>query len=206
VGSLLALRRFRGVVDLAWMYFIFSFANTMLQSVWVLYMGYRYGWTTLQVGLSLTFIGVMTAVVQGALVKRIIGWTGERKGLVIGLLTSALVMVGYGTATHGWMVYVLILVGSLGGIAGPSSQALITKHVPANEQGALQGSLSGLTSLAYIFGPILAAWSFGKCIGENAWWNLPGIAFYEAAVFLAAALALAFRSFQLDDRVGAKIA
>ena len=27
VGSLLALRRFRGVVDLAWMYFIFNFAK-----------------------------------------------------------------------------------------------------------------------------------------------------------------------------------
>jgi len=204
VGSLLALRRFRGVVDLAWMYFIYNFANTMLQSVWVLYMGYRYGWTTLQLGLSLTFVGIMTAVVQGALVKRIIGWTGERKGLVIGLLLSSLVMVGYGTATRGWMIYVLMLIGALGGISGPASQSLITKHVPPNEQGALQGSLSGLTSLAYIFGPFLAAWSFGKCIGPGARWNIPGIAFYEASVILLVALALAFRSFQLDDRVGRK--
>jgi DHA1 family tetracycline resistance protein-like MFS transporter len=45
VGSLMALRRFRGVFDLAWMYFIFKFANTMLQSIWVLYTGYRYGWS-----------------------------------------------------------------------------------------------------------------------------------------------------------------
>jgi MFS transporter, DHA1 family, tetracycline resistance protein len=205
IGSLLALRRFRGVVDLAWMYFIFNFANTMLQSVWVLYMGYRYGWTTLQLGLSLTFVGIMAAMVQGALVKRIIGLTGERMGLVLGLLVSSLVMVGYGTATHGWMIYVLILFGSLGGISGPASQALITKHVPPNEQGALQGSLSGLTSLAYIFGPFFAAWSFGKCIGVDARWQVPGIAFYEAAVILLVALALALRSFQLDDRVGARI-
>lgn len=204
IGSLLALRRFRGVVDLAWMYFIFNFANTMLQSVWVLYMGYRYGWTTLQLGLSLAFVGIMAAVVQGALVKRIIGRTGERKGLVIGLLISSLGMVGYGTATHGWMVYALILFTSLGGISGPASQALITKHVPPNEQGALQGSLSGLTSLAYIFGPFFAAWSFGKCIGAGAKWQVPGIAFYEAAVILLVALALALRSFQLDDRAGAR--
>jgi DHA1 family tetracycline resistance protein-like MFS transporter len=206
VGSLLALRRFRGVVDLAWMYFIFSFANTMLQSVWVLYMGYRYDWSTLQLGLSLALVGIMTAVVQGALVKRIIGWTGERKGLVLGLLVSSLVMVGYGTATHGWMIYVLIMVGSLGGISGPASQALITKHVPPNEQGALQGSLSGLASLAYVFGPFVAAWSFGKCIGASARWQIPGISFYEASVILLIALALALRSFQLDDRLEAKAA
>jgi DHA1 family tetracycline resistance protein-like MFS transporter len=204
VGSLMALQRFRGVVDLAWMYFIFNIANTMLQSVWVLYMGYRYGWTTLQVGLSLTFIGVLTAAVQGGLVKRIIAWTGERKGLVLGLLISALAMVGYGTATHGWMVYVVIVFGAFGGISGPASQALLTKHVPPNEQGALQGSLSGLASLSYIVGPFVGAWSFGKCIADNARWHIPGIAFYEASFLLLVALALAFRSFQLDDRLAAK--
>jgi DHA1 family tetracycline resistance protein-like MFS transporter len=201
VGSLLALRRFRGVVDLAWMFFIFNFANTMLQSVWVLYTGYRFGWTTLEVGLSLTYAGVIAVVVQGGLVKRIIAWTGERRGLILGLVLSALAMAGYGSATKGWVFYMLATVGGLGGIAGPAAQALLTKHVPPNEQGALQGSLSGLTSLAYIFGPMLAAWSFGKCIAEGAAFHLPGIAFYEASGFILIALALAFRSFQLDDRI-----
>ncbi len=65
VGSLLALRRFRGVFDLACMQFIFYFANSMLQSIWVLYTGYRYHWGAFVVGLSLTFIGVMAVVVQG---------------------------------------------------------------------------------------------------------------------------------------------
>ena len=204
VGSLMALRKFRGVVDLAWMYFIFNFSNTMLQNVWVLYMGYRYGWTTLQVGLSLTYIGVLTAVVQGGLVKKILAVTGERKGLVFGLLTSAIVMVGYGTATRGWMIYVLIAVGAFGGVSGPAAQSLITKHVPPNEQGALQGSLSGLTSLSYIFGPIIAAWSFAKCIADNARWHLPGIAFFEASACLLIAIALALRSFKLEDRKEAR--
>jgi DHA1 family tetracycline resistance protein-like MFS transporter len=205
VGSLLALRRFRGVVDLAWMYFIFSFANTMLQSVWVLYTGFRYGWTTVQVGLSLAFIGVMTALVQGGAVKKIIARTGERKGLVIGLLISAFAMACYGTATRGWMIYVIVILGAWGGIAGPSAQALITKHVPPDEQGALQGSLAGLTSLAYIFGPFIAAWSFGKGIAHPDRWYVPGISFYEASALILVAMALAFRSFKLDDRVQAKI-
>jgi DHA1 family tetracycline resistance protein-like MFS transporter len=147
------------------------------------------------------FIGVMAIVVQGGLVKRIIARTGERKGLVIGLVISAFIMAAYGTATQGWMIYALVLVGAWGGIAGPSAQTLITKHVPPNEQGAVQGSLSGLVSLTGIFAPLFAAWSFGKCIPR-----VPGITFYEASVLILVALALAFRSFQLDDRVGAKAA
>lgn len=204
LGSLLALRRFRGVFDLACMYFIFMFAQAMLQNVWVLYMNYRYSWTPRDVGLSLGSIGVMAVIVQGGFVKRIIARTGERKGLVIGLVNSAVIMAGYGAATRGWMIYALIFVGAWGGIAGPSAQALITKHVPANEQGGVQGSLSGLTSLSYIFAPLLAAWSFSRCIADDARWHIPGIAFFEASVLMLVALALAYRSFQLDDRVGAK--
>src|ERR1035441_2053986 len=197
VGSLLALRRFRGVFDLACMHFIFMSANSMLQSIWALYTDYRYRWSPSEVGNSLTLMGVMAIVVQGGFVRRIIAWTGERKGLVIGLVISAITLAAYGTATQGWMIYGLVLLGAWGGIAGPSAQALITKHVPANEQGGVQGSLSGLTSLAGIGAPIFAAWSFGKGIP-----NLPGVAFYEASVLILVALALAFRSFQLDDRVG----
>ena len=102
------------------------------------------------------------------------------------------------------MFYALATFGGLGGIALPAAQALLTKHVPPNEQGGLQGSLSGLASLSYIFGPMFAAWSFGKCIAAGAAWHIPGIAFYEASACLLIALALALRSFQLDDLIEAR--
>jgi DHA1 family tetracycline resistance protein-like MFS transporter len=204
VGSLMALRRFRGVFDLACMQFLFYVANTMLQSIWVLYAQHRYSWTSKQVGLSLTFVGIMTFVVQALMVKRIIALTGERKGLVLGLTISALVFIGYGLSTYGWMIYTLVLIGAWGGISGPSAQALITRHVPPNEQGALQGSLMGLQSLALIFAPLIATYSFSFCISHGR--NLPGIAFFEASALLLGALVLAFRSFRLDDRVAARAA
>jgi DHA1 family tetracycline resistance protein-like MFS transporter len=203
VGALLAMRRFRGVLDLAWMYFIFMFGQSMLQTIWALYTNYRFHWLPRDVGISLTFIGVTTVVVQGGLVKRIIGWTGERKGLVTGLLVSAAAMAGYGSATQGWMMYAIMLFGAVAGISGPAAQALITKHVPPSEYGAIQGSLSGLQSLSYVFAPVLGAWSFGSCIAAGARWHVPGITFYEASALMLVALALALRSFQVDDRIAA---
>ena len=206
VGSLLALRRFRGVVDLAWMYFIVMFSNSMLQSIWVLYTGYRYHWTTSQVGLSLAIVGIMAVVVQGGLVRRIIGWTGERRGLVLGLVLSALTLVGYGLADTAGVFYTVLFVSAFAGIVGPAAQSLITKHVPADEQGAVQGSLTGLTSLAGIFAPLLSAWSFGKCIADDARWRIPGISFFEGSALMLLALVLAFRSFRLDDQAGIALA
>jgi DHA1 family tetracycline resistance protein-like MFS transporter len=137
------------------------------------------------------------------MVKKIIAKTGERKGLLLGLLISAVVMTGYGLATQGWMIYTIVLIGAWGGISGPAAQSLITRHVPPNEQGAVQGSLIGLQSLAGIFAPFLATWSFGICIGPGH--NLPGIAFFEASALLVLAIGLALRSFQLDDRLAAKV-
>ena len=194
VGALALLRSLPGILGLAGMYFLYMLASLMLQSIWVLYTGYRYGWNTLQVGLSLAFVGISMAVVQGRLVHGIIGWLGEKRGLAAGLVVTALVMFGYGRASAGWMVYILVVFGAFGGIAGPAAQAIITRRVPADEQGAVQGALASLGSLAGIFGPPLAAWSFGACIAPGAPIYLPGVAFFEGAVLVLLALMLALRA------------
>jgi len=203
IASLQHLRKFRGVADLAWMYFLCMFAQVILQAMWVIYMGYRYGWGTREVGISLAIAGIAAGAVQGGLVKPIIGWLGERKGLVVGLVVTALAYTGYGLASHGWMIYAIIAVGSIGGIAGPASQALITRHVPADEQGAVQGSLSGLQSLSMMVAPMIATASFSYCIKDGGPVHIPGIAFFEGAVLMGVAVILALASFRADDRLSA---
>ncbi len=198
VGSLLALRRFPVVLGLTETYFILSTAQMMLQSVWVLYMGYRYDWNTRQVGLSLALVGVTSILVQAGLVKHIIARLGETRGVVTGLGISIAAQLGYGFATQGWMIYALIVVGSFAGIGGPALQSYITRHIPANEQGAVQGALSGLTSVAGIIGPPFAAWSFSWAIAPGNRFHVPGLPFFESAVLIALALFLAIRSFRRD--------
>jgi DHA1 family tetracycline resistance protein-like MFS transporter len=68
--------------------------------------------------------------------------------------------------------------------------------VPADEQGAVQGMLASLGSLAGIFGPPIAAWSFGACVAPDTWLHLPGVAFFGSAGLFLVALGLALRAFQ----------
>lgn len=194
IGGLLNLRRFHGIFGLATMHFLAMLATTMLQSTWVLYTGHRYGWTPRQVGLSLMLVGVMATIVQGKLVGGILARTGEKRGLLLGLAWGAIIMVCYGLATEGWMIYLLIPLGSFGGISGPAAQAIITKRIPATEQGGVQGALSSLQSLAAVFAPPIAAWSFGACIAPERAVQIPGIAFFEAVVVLSVAIVLAWRT------------
>lgn len=198
-GALLALRRFPAVMGLAESYFILSIAQVMLQSIWVLYTGYRYGWTTLQVGISLAVVGATSIIVQAGLVKPIIARIGEKRSFVLSGCVSILAMTGYGLSTAGWMIYVIMVAGSISGIGGPALQSYITRHVPPNEQGSLQGALSSLMSLAGIVGPPIAAWSFGWAINPDNRFHIPGLPFFESATLLAIALVLAVRSFRRDS-------
>lgn len=194
LGSLVALKRYSLVLGLSATFFLIHTAQNMLHATWVLYTGYRYGWTPGQVGVSLAIVGVMAALVQGLLARRLIPALGEARSLVVGLGISATAMVGYGWAPHGWLIYVILVFGSLGGIAGPAAQGLISRTVAANEQGAVQGALSSLGSVAGILGPPLGAGVFGWFIGDQAPWHLPGAAFFLASAMMLAALALARRT------------
>jgi DHA1 family tetracycline resistance protein-like MFS transporter len=71
---------------------------------------------------------------------------------------------------------------------------MVSRHVPATEQGALQGALAGLGSLAGVIAPPAAAWSFGYCIDSGHGWLLPGIAFFGAAVLQLGALVVVLRA------------
>jgi MFS transporter, DHA1 family, tetracycline resistance protein len=194
IGGLINLRRFPGIFGLAGVYFLSVFGTMMLQSTWVLYTGFRYGWNPRMVGVSLMVVGLSAIVVQGKLVGVILPRIGERRGLYIGLSITACVMVLYGVATEGWMVFPLICVGAFGGLTAPSVQSLITRRVPADEQGTVQGALASLASLATVFAPPLAAWSFAACISPDALLFLPGVTMFEAAAVVVAALFLAVRS------------
>ncbi|MBL9188439.1 MAG: TCR/Tet family MFS transporter [Opitutaceae bacterium] len=198
IGALLALRRFPAVLGLAQAYFILTLGQMMLFSIWALYTSHRYGWDPQHVGFSLAAVGVLSAIVQAGLARRIIGALGDTRAVALGLLLSALSQLLYGLTTQGGVVYAIIVVGAFAGLAGPAIQSYITKHVPPTEQGAVQGVYSGLASLAGIPGPLIATWAFGWAVGPGQPEWLAGLPFFLSSALAVTALAIAARSFAKD--------
>lgn len=196
VGSLLALQRHPVAFGLAGTHFLVALGHQVLPATWVLYTSYRYHWTPGQTGASLAVVGLTVAIVQGGLTRVVVKKMGEAKTAVLGLVVGALGLVGYGLATEGWMIYPILVVASLGGVAGPAVQGLISRGVDANEQGAVQGSLTSLASVAGIIGPPIATGLFAYFIGTKAPAHLPGAAFFFSALLYVVAMFLALRSFR----------
>ncbi len=197
-ASLKTLNRYPVVLGLTATLALLRLAHDSLPSTWVLYTTYRFNWTELENGLSLALVGIMFAIVSAGLTGLIVRKLGERRALIIGLFIMSLTFLMYGLATHGWMLYVAIVVGSLGGIAGPALQAIISKKVSATEQGAVQGVVSSIQSISAILGPLMATNLFAYFTSPGAPMHLPGAAFLAAALLVAIGAMLAVRNSRLS--------
>ncbi len=197
IKALTTLGRWPIVMGLAWSYFLTMLAGNIYQSLWVLYTGERYQWDSKMVGWSLTLVGVMAAIVQGGLAGRILRVIGEKRGVYVGLLAMAVAMACYGSATQGWMLFGIILIGSLAGIGSPATQSMISQAVPPDEQGALQGALNSINSISGVLAPLIWTAMFSWAIAPERSTKIPGLPFYGAAVVSLLAAGLAWRAFRL---------
>ena len=196
IGSLLSLARYPVVLALTFAILLSGLAQNALQTTWVLYTDYKFKWTPGDVGLSLAAVGLTAAIMQGGLIRILLPKFGEKNAVIIGQVTSIISFVLYGLATQGWMMYAVIIAGAIGSIGGPALQSIVSRGVPANEQGALQGSIASLASLTGVVGPLVANFAFGYFISEAAPVKIPGIAFFMGAAFLAIALVFILRAFK----------
>lgn len=191
LGALVLLRRYPQVFGLAAVFFLIALAQFSLNSTYVLYTDYRYGWGPETVGYTLGLVGLCSALVQAVLVRRLMPTFGERRLILIGLALCAVGYVAFAFAPDAWIFIAGIPFLCLGGLAGPPAQSMMTHQVDAQEQGRLQGALSSLRSLAGIFGPAVFANVFALFISKHApIKHLPGMAFVLAAILIIAALAL----------------
>jgi MFS transporter, DHA1 family, tetracycline resistance protein len=187
VGALNLLRSQRRLVELAAVDFLASVAHQVLPSVFVLYAAYRYGWGETKVGLTLAFVGICSALVQGLLIGPVVARLGTRRALIGGLLTGGLGMAIYGLAPSGPWFWVGVPVMALWGLAGPALQEMMSRRVSSSEQGQLQGATNSLHSITGLIGPAMFTGAFAHLIDE-----LPGAPFLLAATLLVAAAGVAW--------------
>jgi len=194
--SLGMLRRYPVVLGLTLTVTLLTFAQQGMHSTWVLYTTFRFDWTPMQNGFSLAVVGICAVVVQGGLTRVLVPKLGERMALLVGMSINAAGMLGIGLATAGWMLYAILVVTSVGGIAGPAAQALISRHVAPNEQGTVQGAVTSLMSLTGVVAPVFFTFLFGHFTSKNAPIQIPGASFIAGAVFITLAVFAAIRSFR----------
>jgi DHA1 family tetracycline resistance protein-like MFS transporter len=194
IGSLKNLNKYPAVFGLIIALLFIYIAAHSVQSNWSFANINKFGWTPKTIGISLAVVGVLISLVQGLLIRVVNPKLGNEKSVYIGIALYALGLTLFAFATQGWMMFLFLVPYCLGGISGPALQAIISLHVPKNEQGELQGSLTGLQSLTTIIGPpmMIGLTSYFSIKNDPNHIYFPGAAFLLGALFMLLSAIIAY--------------
>lgn len=177
--------RHQDVALFVWIYFLIFFSGQSLAVNWYLYTEHKFHWSALEIGVSLSFIGIIVALSQGFLTRLMIPRLGELKAVTWGLVFYVLSFFLFSIVSQGWMMYAVIILFGLTGIATPSLHSLASHFTTEQEQGELQGSLVSLENLASVLAPIIFTPLYSYFSNKTSFIYFPGVVFlFSSLVYL----------------------
>ena len=136
----------------------------------------------------MAFVGVLSAIVQGGLIRIVIPKWGAVNCVYVGVFSAFIAYTGIAVSDTGAEIYFWMFVSALAGLAGPAITSILSNQVEQNAQGELQGILASIASLATIAGPLVMTQTFTYFTSDQAPVYLPGSAFLIAAAITLIAL------------------
>ncbi|MBM4216427.1 MAG: TCR/Tet family MFS transporter [Gammaproteobacteria bacterium] len=191
LGAIKSMRAIPGAALLLFVLFMYQIGHDTLPSTWTWMTMTKFGWDEYEMGISLAVLGLGTAVVQGGLVGVFTRKLGEHRSALIGLSAGSIGFVGYALSAEPWMLFASVPIACLIGLTMPSIRAILSRQVPANAQGELQGAISGIVSFTALVTPFTMTHLFSLSMGQM---HFPGAPFLAAAVSLAVGAVLFSRS------------
>ena len=201
LSSLRQLSQLKGVGLLVGVVACTGLAQFTLYTTWVLYTTFKFGWGPAENGWSLFAVGLVSALVQGVLLGRLLKRFTPQRLAVMGLVSSTAAFALWGLVTEGWMMYPVIFANLLGVAVAATVQSLISSAADARNQGQTMGALSGLNSLMAVIAPAFGAPLLGLVSHLPAGdWRI-GTPMYFCALLQALALVLAVMHFRRTQRL-----
>ncbi|MEN5362334.1 MFS transporter [Brevundimonas intermedia] len=201
---------------------IYMAGFSAMESVFGLWAESRYSWGAREVGLSFMIVGIVSTLNQGFFAGKLARRFGESRVLAVGMLLfgSSLVLqvlapVAWFPATRlelgalsipivqGWIIPMVMALGACGmSMAMPNISAMISRASPPDRQGAMLGLNMASSSVARIFGPMIAGALFSG-LGHD-WPFLVGALLTIPAAIMAINAGRAIRRGQVAAEAPAK--
>jgi DHA1 family tetracycline resistance protein-like MFS transporter len=184
-GAFRVFATYRGVLPMVLVLGLFFFSTSVYPAIWTFWGIAKFGWSEAMVGGTLAIFGLIAGGFQGFLTGPLSSRFGEWRLALFGLVCAMLVVLGYGFVGSLGAVIALMILHGPEGFVHPLVTALLTKRVPEDAQGELQGGISAVTNVAMLFGTVFFAFIFGHFWAEDRLWRSTDVAYWVAAGFLA---------------------
>lgn len=184
-GAFRVFATYRGVLPMVLVMGLFFFSTSVYPAIWTFWGIAKFGWSEAMVGLTLAMFGLIAGGFQGLLTGPLTERFGEWRLALMGLVCATLVVLGYGFVGSVVGVFILMILHGPEGFVHPVLTAILTKRVPEDAQGELQGGISAVMNVAMLFGTVFFAFAFGHFWAEDRAWRSTDVAYWISAGCLA---------------------
>lgn len=167
--------------------FLFTIAFAAMQPTFPLFGSIRFDLDERSVGYLFAFLGTVSAIMQGGLVRRLVPLLGETRLIQLSGVpfVAGLLSIAYAPSIGVLLVGLALLAIGFGGTL-PSIVSLLSRMAPGRLQGSVLGIGQSVGSLARIVGPTLAGVVYD--LRGIAWPYLAGAWVAGAALLVAVTL------------------
>lgn len=159
-------------------------AFAALEGTFSLFLRERLHWEARGAAFGFSFLGLISALVQGGFIRRLVPKYGEPRLIVAGVATLVVGFVAMALASSTLQLLGATLIVGVGqGLASPTVTGLLSRITPVREQGAVFGVLSSAQTLARMANYIVANLLLAR--------QGPAAPFWEGAAIAAFALGIA---------------
>lgn len=194
LGVFAVFRTYGRVMPLLGVAAVFFFGTAIYPALWPFWGTGRFGWSEAMIGGTLAAFGIVAALTQGVLAGPLVARFGEVRVAFWGLVFATVVAAAYGAARSTAAVLVLIVFHAPEGLVHPMLAALLSRSVPDDAQGELQGGLAAVTTVTMLAGTLFFTQIFARSFDPARPAATAGTAFFVAGGVIALALALFARA------------
>ena len=177
-----------GVTRANWTYFLFLLAFAGVEFTLTFFAFDSFNYKTTDIAILFVVAGLVIALVQGGIVRRVAPRFGEKNVALAGLVTlvPGFFLIGFSPPSQVRLYAGLVFLSVGSALAIPCLTSLVSLYTPADRQGAVLGVFRSLGALSRAVGPILFCaiyWKLGKI-----WPYVSGAALLALPIALAVTL------------------
>lgn len=168
------------------MFFFTTLAMANMEAASFLYVKDKFGWNLKEASFGFAYIGLIMVFTQGYLIRKVLPLWGERKTLIIGLITFFISLFWIGSSndiTNLAISFTLLALGN--GLLHPSISGSISLSAKPNEQGAVMGVSQSLASMGRILGPVAGGFIYKEWGMSFPFWAGGGLGALAALLCFA---------------------
>jgi MFS transporter, DHA1 family, tetracycline resistance protein len=188
LGALISLGKQKSLLPIAAIYFLWLSAVNVYPASWSYYAPAQFGWSPKMVGISLAFVGISMVIFQALILGKFVARFGERLTAQIAIIYGLCAFLFNAFITNGWIILALTLTNGFQGMAMPSINAMMSRRLPPEQQGELQGFNGGMAALSILMAQIVYNNALAHFTSIETPVHFPGAPFIIAAGFAGLAL------------------